>query len=121
MAVSSPRVQWKLPRRIRFSVISANHRSTRFSQLAEGGSEVDVEARALQQPALDESGFMGGVVVHDQVHVQLRRHAGLDGVEEVAELRRAVAALGAADDLAGLRIEGGEQGGGAVAQVIVGA
>jgi hypothetical protein len=45
----------------------------------------------------------------------------LDGVEEVAELRRAVALLVLADDLARPSVEGGEEAGGAVALVVVSA
>ena len=51
----------------------------------------------------------------------MRRHILLDGIEEVSELRGAVSLLSQADDLAGPRIECGEQAGGAVGLVVVGA
>jgi hypothetical protein len=61
------------------------------------------------------------VVVQDQVPVQLGRQILLDGAEEVAELPGTVSLLGQADDLAGLRVECGEQAGGAAAPLVVGA
>jgi hypothetical protein len=56
-------------RRLR-SVSSANQRSTRFSQLAEVGVKCRWNGVA-QQPGLDHRGLVGGVVVADQVQLQL--------------------------------------------------
>ena len=66
------------------------------------GREVDVVAWVTDQPSLDRWGFMGGVVIHNQMHVQSGRHVGLDRIEELAELDRSMAAVELADDLAGL-------------------
>ena len=84
-----------------------------------GRREVDMVARMTDQPALDGRRFMGGVVVHHQMHVQVRRHVGFDGVEELAELDGPMAALELADDLAGFGIERGEQAGGAVTEIVM--
>ena len=84
-----------------------------------GWGEVQVEARPLGQPVMDQIGLVGAVVVQDQVDVQLRRYVLFDGVEEVAELDGPVAALELADDLAGFGVERCEQAGGAVAKIIV--
>ena len=52
---------------------------------------MQVHAGALEHPAPDRRGLVRGRVVEDQVQVELRRRSGVDGVEEVPELDRAVA------------------------------
>jgi hypothetical protein len=51
-----------------------------------GGDEVHVEPGVGGQPFLDDVGFVGGVVVADDVHVELGRHRLVDGEEELAVL-----------------------------------
>ena len=63
---------------------------------------------------------MGGIVVHDQVDIEIIWHIGLDLVEELAELGGAVPGIAFADDFAGGNIECGEQRCRAVALVVVG-
>ena len=63
---------------------------------------------------------MGGVVVGNQVHVQLGGHRGLDGIEKLAELQGPVAAVALANHLAGPGVQSSEQGRGTVAHVIMG-
>jgi hypothetical protein len=58
-----------------------------------GGREVDVEARTLGQPAMDQGGLVRPVIVHDQVDVDAGRDVGVDSVEKLTELRRAMAAM----------------------------
>ncbi len=84
-----------------------------------GGREMQMEARSFHQPVTNQLGFMGAVVVQDQMHVQFRGHVLLDGIEEVAELQRAMPPLCLPDQLAALGVEGGKQGGGSVARIIV--
>ena len=48
------------------------------------------------QPGLDRRGLVGGVVVHDDVDVQIVRHAGIDQLKEVEELPGPVATSRAA-------------------------
>ena len=55
------------------------------------------------------------------MHLELRRHGGVHGVEEVAELLGPVPPVAAADHLARRHVQGGEQGGGAVPDVVRGA
>ena len=64
--------------------------------------------------------FVGGVVVEDDVDHLAGRHRPLDRVEEADELQTSMARHALADDRAVEHIEGGEQGGGAVALVIEG-
>src|ERR1700676_1662459 len=59
-----------------------------------GRREVQMEAGPLGQPCADQFGLVGSVVVQNQMHVQLRRHVLLDGIEEGAKLGGAVAAVG---------------------------
>src|SRR5687767_15931039 len=64
--------------------------------------------------------LVGGVVVEDDVDHLAGRHRALDRVEEPDELLMSMARHALADDRAVEHIEGGEQGGGAVALVIEG-
>src|ERR1019366_178910 len=63
----------------------------------------------------------GGVVVADQVNVQLRRDRLVDLDEEFPELGGAVAAVQGADDGAVVDVERGEQAGDTVPVVVAGA
>src|SRR6266705_2632864 len=67
-------------------VSSANQRSARLIQLELVGGEVQVEAGAAEQPLLHFGGFVGGVVVADQVQVQPGGDGGVDELEELEEL-----------------------------------
>ena len=64
--------------------------------------------------------LVGGVVVDDGVNRLASRDLALDGVEEADELLMSVALHAAADDITLQDVEGGEQGGRAVALVVVG-
>src|SRR3954464_2333684 len=63
---------------------------------------------------------VGGVVVEDEVDDLADRDLCLDGIEEADELLMAVALHAAPEDGAVEDVKGGEQGGGAVALVIMG-
>ena len=84
-----------------------------------GRGEVDVPARPSHQPIADQRRLVSGVVVHDEMHVEIARYVGLDRVEELAELGGAVAWIAFADHPTGGNVEGGEERGGAVAGVVV--
>jgi len=81
---------------------------------------VQAEAGVLQQPLVDDGGLVGGVVVQDQVQVQVPRHGDVDELEEPEELLVPVAAVGLGDHRPAADVIGGEQAGGAVADVVVG-
>ena len=82
---------------------------------------MEMEAWPPGQPVADGLGLVRAVVVQDQMHVQFCGNVLFDGVEEVAELAGAMSLLGLANNLAGAGVERGEETGGAVALVIVGA
>ena len=84
-----------------------------------GGREVQLEAGMLQQPVLDRRGLVGGVVVQDQVQVQVLRHGGIDELEEPQELLVPVPPVVLGDHRAAGQVVGGEQAGGAVPDVVV--
>src|ERR1700687_5976035 len=63
--------------------------------------------------------LVGGIVVEHDVDRFVGRHVALDGIEKADEFLMPVALHTALDDLAFKDVEGGEQGGGAVALVIV--
>jgi hypothetical protein len=82
---------------------------------------VEDEARVAIEPGAHLWVFVGGVVVEDDVHRLVRRHLGVQGIEEAYELLMPVAGHVAADDGAVEHVERGEEGGGgALALVVVG-
>jgi hypothetical protein len=87
---------------------------------AGGGGEVQVEAGMLGQPGFDLGFGVGAVVVHDQVDLQLARHLAVDDPQEPEELLVPVPGEALTDHVAGQHVQRGEQGGGAVALVVVG-
>ncbi len=110
----------KLPRRMAWRVMMPKKASTRFSQLPDVGVKCSV-TRGLRASQLTTAGvFVGAVVVaHD---VQLAARVGLgDLLEELEELAVAVVLVAGVGDLAGGDLQRGEQRGGAVTDVVVGA
>src|SRR5260221_1972459 len=69
-----------------------------------GRSEVKVEARMAKQPALDERGLVGAVVVENKMDVEAIGDVGIDGVEELSELDAAMPPVVFRDDLARLYV-----------------
>ena len=84
-----------------------------------GGGEVEMVARPVGEPALDAGMLVGAVVVDDEVDIEVRGHVGVDVSEEAQELLVAVARPALGEDLAGGDVQGGKEGGGAVADVAV--
>ena len=64
--------------------------------------------------------LVGGVVVDDDVDDLAGGDLGFDGIEEADELLMPMALHAAADDRAFEHVEGGEEGGGAVADIVMG-
>ena len=86
-----------------------------------GRREVDMPARMAGQPASHRRRLVGCVVVHDQMDVEVVGDLGFESAPELKELAAAVTRKALSDDLAGGDVEGGEQRGGAVAHVVMGA
>jgi hypothetical protein len=121
MAVSSSSVLWKVPRRIIRPVIRAKNRSTWFShELLVGVKWKWNLLRFLRlQPALHLCAFVSAVIVHDEMHFLFGRQLRFQMVEEPYKFPTAVAVLTGADHFAVENIERGEQGGGAMAFIVV--
>src|SRR6516164_9234608 len=81
---------------------------------------MEMEALMPRQPGADFGMLVGGVIVNDQMHVLLSPGLAVDRIEKADELLMPVAAHALTDDLAVEDIEGGEQGRGAVALVVMG-
>ena len=64
--------------------------------------------------------LVGGMIVHDQMNIQAFRHSLIDALEELKKLLMTVAWLALRQDRAGCDVESGKQGGGAMANVVVG-
>ena len=100
--------------------------STALSQEAEVGVKWNVQRgwrdSQTSTPAFARAGFgvfVGGVIVENHVDRLVGRDLALDSVEEADEFDMAVALHAAADHRSVQHAEHGEQGGGAVALVIV--
>jgi hypothetical protein len=57
------------------------------------GREVQMVAGALREPPLDQGGLVRGVVVDDEMDVQVLGHRGVDRVQELPELDRPMPAM----------------------------
>ena len=87
---------------------------------ARGRGEVQHEPRVGGQPLVDRRRLVGRAVVEDDVDVEIGRDLAIEGLQELLELDRAVAAVQRADDLAGGDVQRGVEARGAVAFVVVG-
>src|SRR5207237_7253013 len=85
-----------------------------------GGREVNVPTRTASEPSSDLGVLVGGVVIDDEMDVELGRQIGLDVTQEGKKLLMAMARFALGNDRAIEHVEGGEQGGGAVALVVMG-
>ena len=73
--------------------------------------------RPARQPCPDLRGFVGGIVVHDDMHVRTLWHLPVDLFEKVQELRRPMPFVAFADRRSGGNVERGKQRCGAVVDV----
>jgi hypothetical protein len=73
----------------------------------------------LLEPAFDRGSLVGGVIVDDEMQVEIRLCPFVDGLEEAQELAMPVAGHAFADDGAVEHVESRKQGRGAVALVVM--
>ncbi len=71
--------------------------------------EVEMKARMTQQPTLDGRGFVGGVIVDDQMERAAARDLVVNRLKQLAELHRPMATMKLPDHGARLEVERGEQ------------
>ena len=62
-----------------------------------GRNDVQMKARMPLQPALDRRMLVGRVVIHDRVHLDIRRYVGIEHVEKLAKLLVPMASEARAD------------------------
>src|SRR5215468_4716879 len=85
-----------------------------------GGDEMQLEARILSQPGPDLGVGVGAVVVQDQMQFQILGELALKTGQELQELLVAMPKVDLADHGAVEQVERGEEGGSAVALVVMG-
>ena len=78
------------------------------------------EAWVGEQPFLDRRRLVRRAVVEHDVDVEAGRDLAIDGLKELLELDRAVAAVERADDLAGGEVQRGVEARGSRPAVVVG-
>lgn len=71
-----------------------------------GWREVDMATGKAGQPRFGRSGFVGCIVVHHQVEVEVDRHSGFECTREVEEFPTAMALKALSCDLSGGDDEG---------------
>ena len=91
MACFSSSTLLKTPRRMRFRVISAKKRSTMLSHEPDVGVKCGSEARMPLEPALYRGGLVGGIIIDDQMQVEIGQRPLVDGLEKAEELAMPVA------------------------------
>ena len=101
------------------SIRCRRHAGQRPARGGAGRRVVDVPVRPLAQPGADRRCLVGGVVVHDEVDLDLGRDLRRDRVEEAAELGGPVPGEALADDPPGGDVERRDQRGRAVPLVVV--
>ena len=84
-----------------------------------GRGEVQVVPGTSGQPSLDLRMFVGRIVVNHQVDLQIGRHLPVDQSQESQEVLMAVALLALGDHPTGGDVQRHEQGGRAMADIIV--
>ena len=77
---------------------------------------MDVVSRPLCQRCFDLGMFLGGVVIDDEMDVELWRDVHRDMTQEREELMVTMACFALSDDLSGGDVESGKQGGSAMAR-----
>ena len=85
-----------------------------------GRRVVDVEAWPLRQPGAEFGVLESAIVVDDQVHVELGGNFLVDPPQETQELLVTVPGFALGDHRTSGHVQSGKQGGGAVANVVVG-
>src|ERR1700684_4184500 len=82
---------------------------------------MNMPAWPLGQPVADDGGLVRGIVVPDQMHVEVAWDVCFDLIEEVAKLGGTVTRVALADHRAGGDIKGGKQGCRAMAGIVMAA
>jgi hypothetical protein len=71
------------------------------------------------EPLADQRCLVGAVVVQHQMDIELEGNGGVDFLQEIQELHRAMPAVAFVEDVAGGDTESGKQAGDAVSLVVM--
>ena len=82
---------------------------------------MNLPASMSDQPSTNGRGFVGGVVVHHQMDIEIERNIGLDFTQELEELASAMAREAFSDHLPRRNIKGREQGQSAMTGIVAAA
>ena len=80
---------------------------------------MDLEARSLGQPGAHFGMFVGGVIIRDQMHIQMWRNGAIDPLQKTKELLVSVPGLAVGEHGSSSDVEGCKQGGGAMADIVM--
>src|SRR5580658_3675776 len=78
-------------------------------------------AWSLEQPAANDRGLVGAIVVQHEVDVEIGWNRRIDPFEKIQELDGTMAPVALSQDVAGGDVERGEQAGDTMSCVVVGA
>jgi hypothetical protein len=93
-----------------------------FDQIQPGtvsGREMDMETVPFGQPVPDDGCLVRSLIIHHHVDIEPRGYVGLDGIEKFPEFLRTVTPMQLPDDTTGLQFQYSEQGGSAMAFIVV--
>jgi len=83
------------------------------------GSEVQMKTRMPLDPGFHAGMFMGAIIIHDQMEIELGGSFGVDFLKESDELLMPMARQAVSNHLAVEHTEGGKQGGRPMADIIM--
>ena len=109
MAASRSFTLRNTPRRIRLLVSVGEPSLHQVDPGTVRRGEVDMKSWAFREPFPDHGGFVGSVVIQDDMDIQCGGHVRLDHIEELAKFRGAMAAVQLGDHAAGLQFQRGKQ------------
>lgn len=69
-------------------LLLGEHGKPAFDQIEPGaarGSEVQMKAGALGQPAMNQRGFVSSIVVQNQMDLEVNRDLSIDSIEEATK------------------------------------
>lgn len=80
---------------------------------------MNLESGPLGQPGAHFGMFVGGVIVHDQMHIQRGRNGRVDALKKAQKFLVAVPRLTVSEHSPCSNIEGRKQGGGSMADIVM--
>ena len=73
------------------------------------GREMDMKAWSFRKPVPNHGRLVGSVVIHNDMHIDIAGHIGLDGVEKLPKFLRTMTAMYLANDAVGFQLQSRKQ------------